>query len=114
MIIMTSSAAEELKKLMAEKDEDGKNHNPETVGLRIFVQGGGCSGFQYGMQIEDEPKENDSTFQSSGIRIYIDPISVRYLQGATLDFVNALIGAGFIIKNPNAKSTCGCGSSFET
>ena len=114
MIIVTSSAAEKLKELMAEKDEEGRNHNSETVGLRIFVQGGGCSGFQYGILIENGSRDSDSKFESNGIRIFVDPISARYLKGAEIDFENNLMGGGFKVNNPNAKGTCGCGQSFQT
>lgn len=113
MITVTPQAAEKLKELMAENDANGSEYNAETVGLRIFVQGGGCSGFQYGMQLENEPNtDSDKIFESNGIRIFIDPISIRYLQDAEIDFTDNLTGGGFAVKNPNAKSTCGCGSSF--
>ena len=83
--------------------------------LRVFVQGGGCSGFQYGLMIEEgEPTADvDRIVESNGVRLFVDPISVRYLKGAEVDFVDNLSGGGFTIKNPNAKSTCGCGSSFS-
>ena len=82
--------------------------------LRISVEGGGCSGFQYGLMIEDgEPTADvDRIVESNGVKLFVDPISVRYLKGAEVDFVDNLSGGGFTIKNPNAKSTCGCGSSF--
>ena len=91
--------------------EEGKT----TAGLRVFVQGGGCSGFQYGLMIEEgEPTVDvDRIVESNGVRLFVDPISVRYLKGAEVDFVDNLSGGGFTIKNPNAKSTCGCGSSFS-
>ncbi|MEK7076166.1 MAG: iron-sulfur cluster assembly accessory protein [Patescibacteria group bacterium] len=112
MIIITPKAAEKLKILIA---EENKNANiSQTAGLRLHVQGGGCSGFQYGLLIEKEPDENDKTFESSGIKIFIDPISIRYLAGVEIDFEeNKIMGGGFKINNPNAKGTCGCGSSFE-
>jgi len=85
-----------------------------TAGLRVFVQGGGCSGFQYGLMIEESvgDAEADEIFKSNGVKIFVDPISVRYLSGAQVDFVDNLTGGGFTIKNPNAKTTCGCGQSF--
>ncbi len=84
------------------------------AGLRVFVQGGGCSGFQYGLMIEENAGDTDSDqiFQSNGVKLFVDPISVRYLSGAEVDFVDNLTGGGFTIKNPNAKTTCGCGQSF--
>ena len=81
----------------------------------MFVQGGGCSGFQYGLMIDegDGDPTSDQTFEVNGVRLVVDPISIRYLQGAEVDFVDNVAGGGFTIKNPNAKSTCGCGSSFS-
>ena len=108
MINVTEVAAEKIGELLA---EEGKT----TAGLRVFVQGGGCSGFQYGLMIEEgEPTVDvDRIVESNGVRLFVDPISVRYLKGAEVDFVDNLSGGGFTIKNPNAKSTCGCGSSFN-
>jgi iron-sulfur cluster assembly accessory protein len=108
MINVTSVAAEKIGELLA---EEGK----PSAGLRVFVQGGGCSGFQYGLMIEEgEPSADvDKVVESNGVRLFVDPISVRYLKGAEVDFVDNLSGGGFTIKNPNAKSTCGCGSSFS-
>ena len=108
MINVTEVAAEKIGELLA---EEGKS----TAGLRVFVQGGGCSGFQYGLMIEEgEPTVDvDRIVESNGVRLFVDPISVRYLKGAEVDFVDNLSGGGFTIKNPNAKSTCGCGSSFS-
>jgi iron-sulfur cluster insertion protein len=80
----------------------------------VFVQGGGCSGFQYGLMIEDSPGAADQSFESNGVKLFIDPISARYLSGAEVDFVDSVTGGGFTIRNPNAKSTCGCGSSFSS
>lgn len=112
MITVTEKAAKRLRELMAGKDDEEQDYNQETVGLRVFVQGGGCSGFQYGMQVEKKPRENDSRFESNGVKIYVDPISARYLEGAEVDFDD--FEGGFKINNPNAKSTCGCGQSFQT
>ena len=108
MISVTPTAAEKITELLTEE-------NKLDAGLRVFVQGGGCSGFQYGLMIEEgEAKtEADQTIESNGVRLFVDPISVRYLKGAEVDFVDNLSGGGFTIKNPNAKSTCGCGSSFS-
>ena len=107
-INVTSTAASKIAELLAEE-------NKQSAGLRVFVQGGGCSGFQYGLMIEegDTHGDGDQVFECHGIRLFVDPISIRYLKGAEVDFVDNLTGGGFTIKNPNAKSTCGCGSSFS-
>jgi iron-sulfur cluster assembly accessory protein len=108
MINVTPTAASKIGELLAEE-------NKTSAGLRVFVQGGGCSGFQYGLMIDEgegDP-ESDQTFMVNGVRLYVDPISLRYLKGAEVDFVDNNAGGGFTIKNPNAKSTCGCGSSFS-
>jgi iron-sulfur cluster insertion protein len=99
-------AASKISELLAEEQK-------VQSGLRVFVQGGGCSGFQYGLMIEENPSDSDQVFESNGVRLYVDPISIRYLQGAQVDFVETATGGGFTITNPNAKSTCGCGSSFS-
>lgn len=106
-ITVTETAAEKISKLLAE------DKKPEA-GLRVFVQGGGCSGFQYGLMIEDSAgdAQADRVFQSNGVKLLVDPISIRYLTGAEVDFVDNLTGGGFTITNPNAKTTCGCGQSF--
>ena len=97
-----------INELLAEEEKPG-------AGLRVFVQGGGCSGFQYGLIIEENgaSPDADTVFQSNGVTLYVDPISARYLKGAEVDFVDNVAGGGFTIRNPNAKSTCGCGSSFS-
>jgi iron-sulfur cluster assembly accessory protein len=108
MINVTEAAAEKITELLTEENK------PES-GLRVFVQGGGCSGFQYGLMIDDgegDP-EVDQIFTVNGVRLYVDPISLSYLKNAEVDFVDNNMGGGFTIKNPNAKSTCGCGSSFS-
>ena len=88
--------------------------NKAGSGLRVFVQGGGCSGFQYGLMIEENGQgAGDQVFESHGVKLFIDPISIRYLNGAEVDFVDTITGGGFTIKNPNATSTCGCGQSFS-
>jgi len=86
---------------------------PEYV-LRVFVSGGGCSGMQYGMAFEEQPKDFDQVVEVDGVRLVIDPTSLMYLQGATIDFIDSLMGGGFRIDNPNAVSSCGCGHSFKT
>ena len=106
-IMVTEAAASRIHALLAEEQKS-------DAGLRVFVQGGGCSGFQYGLMIEEGAgdAEADRIFESNGITLFVDPISIRYLAGAEVDFVDNLMGGGFTIKNPNAKSTCGCGQSF--
>ena len=106
-IIVTEAAANKITQLL---DEEKR----KEAGLRVFVQGGGCSGFQYGLMIEDGvgDVEADKIFRSNGVTIFVDPISIRYLTGAEVDFVDNLTGGGFMIKNPTAKTTCGCGQSF--
>lgn len=110
MITITPQAAEKLKETM--KDD---SKNPEIDALRIFVQGGGCSGFQYGLMLnEDPPSDADQKFESNGIKIIVDPISIRYIEEATVEYIETSTGGGFSIKNPQATSTCGCGQSFNT
>ena len=108
MINVTETAASKINELLAEEQKDGS-------GLRVFVQGGGCSGFQYGLMIDEGEGDptSDQVFEVNGVRLFVDPISLRYLKGAEVDFVDNSMGGGFTIKNPNAKSTCGCGSSFQ-
>ena len=106
MINVSQSAATKINELLAEEQK-------LTSGLRVFVQGGGCSGFQYGLMIEDSPGPADQSLESNGVKLFVDPISVRYLEGAEVDFIDSVTGGGFTIKNPNAKPTCGCGSSFS-
>ena len=108
MITVTETAASKIAELLVEEGRLG-------AGLRVFVQGGGCSGFQYGLMIDegDGDAEADKVFEVNGVRLLVDPISLRYLSGAEVDFVDNNMGGGFTIKNPNAKSTCGCGSSFS-
>jgi iron-sulfur cluster insertion protein len=108
MINVTPAAASKISELLVEEQKEG-------AGLRVFVQGGGCSGFQYGLMIDEGEGDGstDQVIESHGVRLLVDPISARYLRGAEVDFVDNLTGGGFTIKNPNAKSTCGCGSSFN-
>ena len=105
MITLTSRAAQRVRTLQAEAADDTKQ-------LRVFVESGGCSGFQYGMSF-DEPKPDDSHLESEGVQMIIDPASLAYMQGSSIDFDDGLHGKGFEIKNPNAQSTCGCGKSFS-
>lgn len=82
-------------------------------GIRVGVMGGGCAGFQYSMDFEKDPKDGDMTYEQEGVRLFVDPMSSMYLQGVTVDYVVGLQGAGFKFSNPNARTTCGCGSSFS-
>jgi len=107
MINITNAAAEKVKGIL----EQEKSSIPQG-GLRIYVQGGGCSGFSYGMVL-DEAAEGDQIFEKEGIKVIVDPMSLRYLEGAEVDYKEDLMGGGFAIKNPNATSTCGCGHSFN-
>lgn len=103
MLNVTQEAVEQLKDYL---DEENKY-------LRIYVEGGGCSGFQYGFDIEENMQEDDFEVPLNEFSIVIDSVSMQYLQGATLDFTDDLMGSSFTIKNPNAQTTCGCGSSFS-
>src|SRR5664280_2311824 len=87
--------------------------NP-NLGLRVYVYSGGCSGFRYGMMLEDQPSNEDIRVQSRGINVYVDPQSTQYLSGSEIDYLDTLMGAGFTVNNPNAVSACGCGHSFQT
>lgn len=106
MIELTPKAAEKVKEI---RDAEGLG----TQGLRARVLGGGCSGFSYDLYFEDETTEMDQSFESHGIPIYVDMMSFQYLEGVEIDYVEGLHGAGFKFLNPQAKSTCGCGSSFS-
>ena len=107
MISLTDKAAEKVKGIL-----DQEKESLPQGGLRIYVQGGGCSGFQYGMVL-DEAADGDEILELSGIKVIVDPMSLRYLDGAEVDYKDDLLGGGFAIKNPNAVSTCGCGHSFQ-
>jgi len=86
----------------------------DAAGLRVAVLPGGCSGFQYGLNIEDAPESDDVVFDLAGVKIFVDPFSVQYLSGVEIDYVTSMMGAGFTFSNPNASGGCGCGSSFTT
>lgn len=105
-LIFTDSAANKVKELIAEEG------NPELK-LRVFVTGGGCSGFQYGFTFDEVTNEDDTIMEKNGVTLLIDPMSFQYLVGAEIDYSEGLQGSQFVIKNPNATSTCGCGSSFS-
>jgi iron-sulfur cluster assembly protein len=106
-ITLTTAAAEAVQELLAKRELS-------DLALRVFVSGGGCSGFQYGMALEDNIRETDIVSEQHGVKLVIDEISINYLSGATVDYVDEIMGSGFKIENPNAVSTCGCGSSFKT
>ncbi|MBV8051219.1 MAG: iron-sulfur cluster assembly accessory protein [Acidobacteriaceae bacterium] len=105
-ISLTPNAIKKVKEIMAQQD-------PVPAGLRVGVVGGGCSGFSYSMSFENNAGLMDKTFDMDGLKVYVDATSVMYLQGCTVDYVETLEGAGFKFDNPNVKSTCGCGSSFN-
>ncbi|HVF65783.1 MAG TPA: iron-sulfur cluster insertion protein ErpA [Casimicrobiaceae bacterium] len=105
-LVFSDAAAEKVRSLI---DEEG---NPDLK-LRVFVSGGGCSGFQYGFTFDEVTNEDDTAMQKNGVTLLIDPMSYQYLVGAEIDYSEGLEGAQFVIKNPNAQTTCGCGSSFS-
>jgi iron-sulfur cluster assembly protein len=107
MLTLTPIAAEKVRELMAE-EPDG-----DTLVLRVAIQGGGCSGFQYGLGFDTQPAEGDHELTLEGVAVVVDPFSAPYLQGATIDYLNGLQESGFKIENPNAVSSCGCGHSFQ-
>jgi iron-sulfur cluster insertion protein len=105
-IIVSDSAFEKIADILAEEN------NPDLA-VRCFVQGGGCSGFQYGFTLDEVVNDDDWKIEKSGVKILIDSMSYQYLEGATIDYKDDLSGSQFVIKNPNASTTCGCGSSFS-
>ena len=106
-IIITSSAADAVKELLEQR-------NLEGYALRVFVSGGGCSGMQYGMALEENIRETDHIFEQEEIKVVVDEVSIDYLDGSTVDYVNEVMGSGFKIENPNAIAGCGCGDSSRT
>jgi iron-sulfur cluster assembly protein len=111
MVTVTDSALGHLKALITKSDGEAD----AAVGLRVFVQPGGCSGFSYGMGLdENPPREDDEVDTVDGVAVYVDSFSARHLDGAEIDYVDALMGGGFTINNPQATKTCGCGHSFQT
>jgi len=105
-IIFTDSAAEKVKDLLIEEGN-------ANLKLRVFVQGGGCSGFQYGFTFDEDVAEDDTTLEKNGVALLVDPMSFQYLVGAEIDYKEDIEGSQFVIRNPNATTTCGCGSSFS-
>ncbi len=107
MVTLTEIAAQKVRAFMDQQD------NVEgDVGLRVGVRGGGCSGFQYALAL-DERRDDDQVFDAEGIRVLVDPASLRYVDGSTVDYAESMMGAGFEVKNPNVVASCGCGSSFR-
>ena len=107
VVSLTDAAVTKLQELTKEET------NPD-IGLRVYVYSGGCSGFRYGMMLEDQPTPEDNVLDASGIKVYVDGQSVSLLQGSQIDYVDTLMGAGFTVNKPNAVAACGCGSSFRT
>ena len=107
VVSLTDAAATKLHELTAEEA------NP-AIGLRVYVYSGGCSGFRYGMMLEDAPTADDKVLEANGVKVYVDGNSVDLLKGSQIDYVDTLMGAGFTVNNPNAVAACGCGSSFRT
>ena len=105
MVTLSERAATEVKGLLEQQQK------PDAM-LRVFVAGGGCSGFQYGMSLEEEASEGDQTFNINGVKVIVDPRSAQYIEGAEIDYVDSMMGGGFKIDNPQAASSCGCGQSF--
>ena len=105
-IVFTDAAAKKVHELIQEED------NPDLM-LRVFISGGGCSGFQYGFTFDEKTEEGDSSVENQGVTLVVDPMSVQYLMGAEIDYKEDLQGAQFVIRNPSATTTCGCGSSFS-
>jgi iron-sulfur cluster insertion protein len=104
MITVTEAAADKIKSFMAD--------DPEAVGLRVYVRGGGCSGYSYGMKLESIIGEDDTVVEKDGVKVMVDPQSMPLIESSVVDYVDSLQGSGFVIQNPGAKNTCGCGSSF--
>ena len=105
-LVFTDAAADKVSELIREED------NPNLM-LRVFISGGGCSGFQYGFTFDEKIEDGDSQVENRGVTLVVDPMSVQYLMGAEIDYTEGLQGAQFVIRNPNATTTCGCGQSFS-
>jgi iron-sulfur cluster assembly protein len=107
VLSLSDAAAAKLRDLTKEET------NPD-IGLRVYVYSGGCSGFRYGMMLEDQPTPDDRVLSANGLKVYVDDKSIPLLMGSEIDYVDTLMGAGFTVNNPNAVAACGCGSSFRT
>lgn len=108
-LTVTPAAAEEAVSLL-----DGEGMDTDIAGLRLFVQQGGCAGLSYGMRFDNEPEEDDTVTDYHGLRVFVDPASMKYIGGSTLDYEGGLQAKGFYVENPNVVSECGCGESFRT
>ena len=106
-VSLTPSAAKAVQDLLAKRELEG-------YALRVYIQGGGCSGFQYGMALDNNFREEDIVTECHGVQVVVDEVSIQYMQGASIDYVEDLMGSGFKVENPNAVASCGCGSSFRT
>ena len=106
-ITITPTAVTTVQKFIEDQGEDA-----QAAGLRVAVLPGGCSGFQYGLNIEETPAEDDEVLELEGLRVFVDPFSAQYLEGVEIDYVTTMMGSGFTFRNPNATGGCGCGSSF--
>jgi iron-sulfur cluster assembly protein len=107
MVTITERAAEKVKELLAAEGD------PSLSALRVAVEGGGCSGFQYALGFDSSPEDNDETWEYHGVKVIVDRFSLPYLEGSCVDYIDGLMGAGFQIENPNVVAACGCGSSFQ-
>ena len=105
-LIFTDSAASKVKDLLAEEDNQNQN-------LRVYITGGGCAGFSYGFNFDENIQEDDTQIENQGVKLLIDAMSIQYLEGSEIDYVEGLEGSRFVVNNPNATTTCGCGSSFS-
>ena len=108
-ISVTEEAADEALALL-----EGENMDTDISGLRLYVQQGGCAGLSYGMRFDNEPEEDDTVFEHHGLRVFVDPASMNYIEGSVLNYEGGLQGEGFHVENPNVVSECGCGESFRT
>ncbi len=105
-LVFTPAAAAKVRELIREEGND-------ALALRVYIQGGGCSGFQYGFEFDENRADDDLAVVTGGVTLLVDPLSLQYLMGAEVDYAESLTGAQFVIRNPNARTTCGCGSSFS-
>jgi iron-sulfur cluster assembly protein len=108
-IEVTETAAEQALSLL-----EGEELDTAEAGLRLFVQQGGCAGLSYGMRFDEEPEDDDTVYEHHGLRVFVDPASMNYIEGSVVDYEEGLQGAGFHVDNPNVVSECGCGESFRT
>lgn len=107
MLTMTDAAVSQLQQIVKKQGKD-------DVALRVYVSPGGCSGFSYGMTLDDDRSDDDQTIDYQGVKLVVDPFSLQYLDGSQVDYVDALMGGGFTVQNPNAVKACACGQSFDT